>query len=640
MHNASDSSKTKASHQKQFSNLTDLSVEYEAPAAANIMLWDPTPVGVAMQLNSTDLFQPRSIKLSTSAFDTLKDYLDRICVNQDEVMIGFLVSVSHSSNSEFDVFDKGLCSDNLQKIPTCGRGLAIPVYSVNSSEANLISQLRNTSRSKHVFIYNRGLVKLSYYFLFPRSILTAHPINDLRLVENSVSSRVLINGSRFPFEFGWIAINKARRAYLLKREATSLKIAGLWISGCSSLTGFDANVLELCHKFLESPISKITQSQYLLCLFSKTSAAFRFYQWHLKSLGHHTAVADLRPGKELWIESPLTFTSDESLPSHSTTSIPFLSPSLPSTSIPLLSPSLPSASIPPAVPGPTTTHVPNDLTHLLTSVLHHLQEFHPFITKCFTPVETKEVGVNTEVSETLCSVGVNTDVLSSTIDMEQKDPAVCKAIQTIYAHVGSCEDRFYVAPFTKEVSSDDVQTATPTDSNVSYVTSTHSCSPRLSPCSTSSSSTPLAITHPSELSHHESAFHESSISTSSSTSLRVHHVSTPIPYPPSSTTTPTSVPSSCSFVASSPASTSLSGSPSPITWEPSPFPPKSVESPVSIHLSSTKHVSMTQKTRKVEDEDDGEPVFDHEDDDGEEEEEEEVEFSLASLNYLKKHRLL
>ncbi|KAI9190097.1 hypothetical protein H9P43_001530 [Blastocladiella emersonii ATCC 22665] len=299
----------------------DLSVVFDAPAAANVMLWDPTPTGSETVVDSASLARESAVKLSVSALSTLQIHLS-CYLPADGAHIGFLVSsarhpvppsdlpsaapaspaVGAPPPLEFDCFDKGITMSG-DLLPTHSRGTSVPIYFVHDSDATLLNSLK-TSHRVRAFVFNAALVKLSYIDLSPRAELTVTPIRPLRLVENSVSAR-LVCGDR-QLSSGYLSVNRARRAYLLRKEPSSLPIAGVWISGTKDGV-FGRHTLGVCTEFAAAPnLQRVNQPPYLLAVFPVTaSAPCRFYKWKLETRQHQLLVADFRPSTGKWLVSPL-----------------------------------------------------------------------------------------------------------------------------------------------------------------------------------------------------------------------------------------------------------------------------------------------------------------------------------------------
>ncbi|KNE66053.1 hypothetical protein AMAG_19330 [Allomyces macrogynus ATCC 38327] len=214
----------------------DRSVVFEEPAAGHVMLWDATPIRDAVTIDSVTFTKDVSVRMAVSALNSLQTHLRRETSTKNHEIVGFMISpqqavmaTSAARLIEFDCFDKGVrVGAGLE--PTTGRGTPVPVYLVQDSESRLLHQLKS-DRSLYLFAYNANLQKLSFLHLSPRYKLHLVPIIPPGLVTNSLAAKLQSTATPRTPASGYLAINRARRAYLLRREETSLRLAGLWISG-------------------------------------------------------------------------------------------------------------------------------------------------------------------------------------------------------------------------------------------------------------------------------------------------------------------------------------------------------------------------------------------------------------------------
>ncbi|KAJ3366378.1 hypothetical protein GGF32_005380 [Allomyces javanicus] len=288
----------------------DHSVVFEEPAAGHVMLWDATPIGDAATIDSVAFTKDVSVRLAVSALNSLQAHLRRETSTRNHEIVGFMISpqqvvmaTSAARLIEFDCFDKGVrVGAGLE--PTTGRGTPVPVYLVQDSESRLLHQLKS-DRSLHLFAYNANLQKLSFLHLSPRYKLHLVPIIPPGLVTNSVAAKLQSTAIPRTPASGYLAINRARRAYLLRREETNLRLAGLWIAGTKDTSPTRA-VFDECVAFTLNGIPKATESRFLLALFPADSATdYAFFQWHLDRDAFLCHAAEFRPATGKYITSAL-----------------------------------------------------------------------------------------------------------------------------------------------------------------------------------------------------------------------------------------------------------------------------------------------------------------------------------------------
>ncbi|KAJ3371179.1 hypothetical protein GGF31_003602 [Allomyces arbusculus] len=269
---------------------------------------DATPIGDAVTIDSITFTKDVSVRMAVSALESLQAHVRRETSTKNHEIVGFMISPQQAVTAtsaarliEFDCFDKGVrVGSGLE--PTTGRGT--PVYLVQDSESRLLHQLKS-DRSLHLFAYNANLHKISFLQLSPRYKLHFTPIIPLGLVNNSVAAKLQSSAVPRTPASGYLAINRARRAYLLRREETNLRLAGLWIAGTKDTSPTRA-VFDECVAFTLNGIPKATESRFLLALFpADSSTDYSFFQWHLGRDAFLCHAAEFRPATGRYITSAL-----------------------------------------------------------------------------------------------------------------------------------------------------------------------------------------------------------------------------------------------------------------------------------------------------------------------------------------------
>ncbi|KNE57314.1 hypothetical protein AMAG_03038 [Allomyces macrogynus ATCC 38327] len=271
---------------------------------------DATPIGDAMTIDPVAFTKDVSVRMAVSALSSLQTHVRRETSAKNHEIVGFMISPQQAVMAtsavrliEFDCFDKGVrVGAGLE--PTTGRGTPVPVYLVQDSESRLLHQLKS-DRSLHLFAYYGNLQKLSFLQLSPRYKLHLTPIIPLGLVTNSVAAKLQSTATPRTPASGYLAINRARRAYLLRRKETNLRLAGLWIAGTKDTSPTRA-VFDECVAFTLNEIPKATEAWFLLALFPTDSATdYAFYKWHLGRDAFLCHAAEFRLATGKYITSAL-----------------------------------------------------------------------------------------------------------------------------------------------------------------------------------------------------------------------------------------------------------------------------------------------------------------------------------------------
>lgn len=246
--------------------------DYEAPVA-HVMLWDSSAIGPEIVIDYEQVaVKSKQIRLATSAYEAVTKV-------KETGMIGFLIG----SNDEFDAFDRGILQTDT-RVPTLSSRGSVMVFQVDDNEI--------PKNQEKMFVYNRLLNKISYFWYIKRHKLQLTPINNLRFALNGVYARI----KNTVAEYGWLAVTRSRRCYLLRREATEIRLSGLWVMGNLN----DKLVFDACVSFHHM----YSKERNLLCLFDKN---VNFYEWQLiQDMDNDCFFADFRFTSGYWSTAQLT----------------------------------------------------------------------------------------------------------------------------------------------------------------------------------------------------------------------------------------------------------------------------------------------------------------------------------------------